>query len=230
MFISAILLAAGKSKRFKTKTSKVLLNLGSKQVIVYSLGILNEHPKIKEIIVAANLQNIEELRGMIKKNKFHKAAKVVLGGKERKDSVAAGLKVINPQANFVLIHDAARPFITRGLVSLVINEAYESKAAILGVPVKATIKRCRAQGTGHRAQETIDRKNLWEAQTPQVFEKKLILEAYRRFGKQDVTDDAGLVEKLGRQVKIVQGSPLNIKITTAEDLILAEAIARSKSF
>ena len=226
MFISAIVVAAGLSKRFKTKTSKVLLKLSSKPVIAYSLDVLNAHPKIKEIIIAANPRNIESLRGIFNTHKFPPGVKVVLGGKERKDSVAAGLKAVNPKADFVLIHDAARPFITSGLVSLVMNEAYESKAAILGVPVKATIKRCRVQGTGYRVQETIDRKDLWEIQTPQVFEKDLILKAYQRFSNTDATDDAMLVERLGVKVSVVFGSYNNIKITTTEDLAIAEGVAR----
>ncbi|MDO8663024.1 MAG: 2-C-methyl-D-erythritol 4-phosphate cytidylyltransferase [Candidatus Omnitrophota bacterium] len=225
MLVSAIVVAAGKSKRFKTKTSKVILKLGSKPVIVYSLGILNEHPKIKEIIIVANPQNFESLRGIIKKNKFYKAVKVVLGGKKRKDSVAAGLRVINSKADFVLIHDAARPFITRDLVSLVINEAYESKAAILGVPVKATIKRCKLQGAECMVKETIDRKNIWEVQTPQVFARDLILKAYQRFSHSDATDDAMLVERLGAKVSVVLGSYKNIKITTPEDFIIAKGVA-----
>ena len=226
MFVSAIIVAAGKSKRFKSGASKVLFKINSQPVIVYSLDVLSEHPKIKEIIVVANPQNIESLRGIIRKNKFHKAIKVVLGGKERKDSVAQGLRAIDPKANFVLIHDAARPFITSGLVALVIKEARKSKAAILGVPVRATIKRCKVQGARCVVKETINRKNIWEVQTPQVFAKNLILKAYKDFGGLSATDDAGLVEKSGKKVKMVLGAYHNIKITNPEDLIIAKGIAR----
>jgi 2-C-methyl-D-erythritol 4-phosphate cytidylyltransferase len=151
---------------------------------------------------------------------------VVLGGKERKDSVAQGLRAIDPKANFVLIHDAARPFITSGLVTLVIKEAQKSKAAILGVPVRATIKRCKVRGKRCVVKETIDRKNIWEVQTPQVFAKSLILKAYKDFGGLSATDDAGLVEKSGKKVKMVLGAYHNIKITSPEDLIIATGIAR----
>ncbi len=222
MFISAILVAAGKSKRFKDKASKVILKLNSRPIIAYSLDTLNSHPEIKEIIVVANPRNIAGLAAIIRKNKFHKVVKVVLGGKERKDSVAQGLRAVNPKAGFMLIHDAARPFITAALVSLVINEARKSKAAILGIPVKATIKMVR----GSKVEKTVDRSGLWEIQTPQVFEKGLILKAYRKFGRSKVTDDAGLVEKSGKPVKVAAGSSLNIKITTPEDMLIAKGIAK----
>jgi len=226
MFVSAIVVAAGKSKRFKSASSKVLFKINSQPIIVYSLDVLNGQPEIKEIIVVVNPQNIKSVSGIIKKNKFHKAVKLVLGGKERQDSVARGLKAIDPKANFVLIHDAARPFITNGLVALVIKEAQKSKAAILGVPVRATIKKCKARGKGRVVKETIDRKNVWEIQTPQVFAKNLILKAYRDFGGIGVTDDASLVEKSGKKVKMVMGAYHNIKITSPEDLIIAKGIAR----
>ncbi|MFH0855543.1 MAG: 2-C-methyl-D-erythritol 4-phosphate cytidylyltransferase [Candidatus Omnitrophota bacterium] len=222
MHLSAIVVAAGRSKRFKGKVSKVILKLNSKPVIAYSLGVLDKHPTIKEIIVVGNPDNIKDLCGIIKEYKIRKASKVVLGGKERKDSVAQGLKAISPKADFVLIHDAARPFITSGLVSLVIDEARKSKAAIAGVPVKSTIKMVR----GYNVEKTIDRDNLWEVQTPQVFARDLIVKAYSRFGHQFVTDDAALVEKSGKKVKMVMGEHRNIKITSSEDLIIAKGLAK----
>jgi len=223
MFVSAIIVAAGKSKRLGKRVSKAVFKLNSRPVIAYSLDVLNEHPQIKEVIVVVNPGNIESIRGIIKKNKIGKAVRIVLGGRERQDSVLNGLRQINPKANFVLIHDAARPFITKGLVSLVIKEALKSKAAIVGVPVKATIKRVKK---GLIVDKTLDRKDLWEIQTPQVFAKNLILKAYRDFGGFKVTDDAMLVEKSGKRVKMVLGAHHNIKITTPEDLVIAKGIAR----
>lgn len=226
MGVSAILLAAGESKRLKGKISKVILKLNSCPVIAYSLHVLNGHPQIKEIVVVGNPANVEDLRAILKQNKIHKPSKVILGGKRRQDSVLKGLKAISHKADFVLIHDAARPFITKGLISSVIKEARVAKAAIIGVPVKSTIKRLTASGKRQAVKETIDRKNLWEVQTPQVFSRKLILKAYEDFGAHKVTDDAMLVEKSGKRVKMVVGSHYNIKITTPEDLIIAKGIAR----
>jgi len=223
MYVSAIIVAAGQGKRFGAGVSKAVFKLNSKPVIAYSLDVLNEHPQIKEIVVVGNSKNIESIRGIIKENKIRKAVRVVLGGQERQDSVLNGLRAINPKAGFVLIHDAARPFITKGLVSLVINEAQKSKAAIVAVPVKSTIKKADDR---LRVKKTINRSNLWEIQTPQVFSRKLILKAYKDFGSHKVTDDAMLLEKSGKRVKVVLGAYHNIKITTPEDLIIAKGIAR----
>ncbi len=225
MYVSAIVVAAGKSKRFGGKVSKALLKLNSKPVIAYSLDVLSEHRKINEIIVVGNPANIKSLSDIIKKNKIRKAKKIVLGGKERQDSVYNGLRAINPKADFILIHDAARPFITKGLVSLVIEEAQKSKAAIVGVPVKSTIKEVKSK-TGLIVRRTLNRNNLWEIQTPQVFSKEIILKAYKDFGQSSATDDASLVEKAGKKVKMVLGAHHNIKITTPEDLIIAKGIAK----
>lgn len=230
MYVSAIIVAAGQGRRFGRGVSKAVYKINSKPIIAYSLDILNEHPQIKEIIVVGNSKNIKSIRGIINNNKIAKAVRVVLGGKERQDSVFNGLRAINPRGDFVLIHDAARPFITKGLVSLVIKEALKSKAAILGVPVKATIKKvvsCKSQVTrGLVIEKTLNRGNLWEVQTPQVFAKNLILNAYKKFGGFKVTDDAMLVEKSGQRVKMVLGAYQNIKITTPEDLIIAKGIAK----
>jgi len=136
-----------------------------------------------------------------------------------------GLKKISADTDWVLIHDSARPFIDRKSITKVISTAKKTGAAILAVPVKATIKSIKATGF---VNTTLERSNLWEIQTPQVFKKELILEAYKKYSKIKVTDDASLVERLGKKVKIVLGSQENIKITTKEDLVLAQAIAGRK--
>lgn len=223
MYVSAIVVAAGKSRRLGGKISKAVLKLNSKPVIAYSLDVLNGHHRINEIIVVANGANIKSLRDIIKRNKIRKVRDVILGGQERQDSVSSGLKAINPKADYVLIHDAARPFITKGLVTLVIEEALKSKAAIVGVPVKSTIKKADNKAF---VKMTVDRNNLWEIQTPQVFSKNIILKAYKDFGRPKATDDAALVERSGKKVKMVLGAHHNIKITTPEDLIIAKGIAR----
>ncbi|MFA5177481.1 MAG: 2-C-methyl-D-erythritol 4-phosphate cytidylyltransferase [Candidatus Omnitrophota bacterium] len=222
--VSAIIVAAGKGRRFGRKLSKAVLRLNSRPVIAYSLAVLNAHPQIKEIIVVGNPGNIRALRNIIQQQRAAKDVKIVLGGKERRDSVANGLKAIGPQADLILIHDAARPFITKGLVSSVIKEARKAGAAIAAVPVKATIKKVK---NGSVVEKTLDRGKLWEIQTPQVFKKDLILKAYKKFKRIPATDDAMLVERLGAKVSVVLGSYSNIKITTPEDLIIAKGIAGS---
>ncbi|MCX5714455.1 MAG: 2-C-methyl-D-erythritol 4-phosphate cytidylyltransferase [Candidatus Omnitrophica bacterium] len=224
MFVSCIVLAAGKGARFGSSIPKPLIEVGRRPVIIRCLQLLSLVPSIKEIIVVVNTGNRDGIKASIRVFRIAKVRKIVLGGRERKDSVARGLKCISPEADLVLIHDSARPFINKTLVASVIKEAKKFKAAILAVPVKATIKVVRKTV----AERTLSRDHLWEAQTPQVFEKKLILEAYRRFGHCQVTDDAMLAEKLGVKVRVVKGSYDNIKITTPEDLAIAEAIAKRK--
>ena len=221
-YVTAIALAAGRGERLKSKVPKLLAKIGSKPVIIHTLEALSRNPSIKDIILVANAKNLREMTAWVKRYHIRKISSVVEGGARRQDSLGNGLKAVDSRTDLVLIHDAARPFIDKNLIDSVINVAKKSGAAITGVPVKATIKKA----FGKVVDKTIERKNLWEIQTPQVFKKDLILKAYKKFGKIDVTDDAMLVEKLGGKVNIVEGSYSNIKITTPEDLVLAEAIAK----
>lgn len=229
MYLSAIVLAAGRGARFGKKTSKPLVKVNLKPIILYSLKALSQQPEVKDIVLVVNASNRKAIVDLVKKNKLLKVSKIITGGLRRQDSVYNALKVLDRLTELVLIHDSARPFIDKKVTSSVIEEAQKTGAAIVGTPVKATIKQIREAGVsdkGYVVEKTIDRSNLWEAQTPQVFRKGLILMAYQRFNDLDVTDDASLIEKLGIPVSIVKGSYFNIKITTPEDLILAEAIAR----
>lgn len=221
--LSAIVLAAGRGRRLNTPVPKPLVRIGNLPAIVYSLGALNRHPDIDEIIVVVSKGNQQAIIKALKNYSFKKIKVFVLGGARRQDSVANGLKAVSAKSNWVLIHDSARPFIDRKSISKVITAAKKTRAAILGVPVKATIKSVKA---GWLVDKTLDRANLWEIQTPQVFKKELILQAYKKYSKADVTDDASLVEKLGKNVQVVLGSDENIKITTSVDLLFAEEIVR----
>ncbi|MDI6606566.1 MAG: 2-C-methyl-D-erythritol 4-phosphate cytidylyltransferase [Candidatus Omnitrophota bacterium] len=233
MRVSAIVLAAGKGLRFKSRVPKPLVKINSKPVIIYSLLTLSRHPLVSEIILVVNPANTGAIIKKIKQYRIAKINSVVEGGKRRQDSVYCGLKKISAKSGLVLVHDGARPFVSREEVSLLITEARRTKAAILGVPVKQTIKESIRVSEYQSIRKitvkrTLDRKNLWEVQTPQVFARELILNAYQRFGRFNVTDDAALVERLGVKVAIVQGSYRNIKITTPEDLIAAEAILNNR--
>jgi 2-C-methyl-D-erythritol 4-phosphate cytidylyltransferase len=235
--VTGIVLAAGKGLRLKSKIPKPLVKINSLPIIIYSLRTLNEHPRIRDIIVVVNKKNRQTFINKIKKYRIKKVSKIVPGGLRRQDSVLNGLKAIEKSSDLVLIHDSARPFIDKKMISSVIKEARIRGAAILGVALKATIKsvaRCPCLPAGRRlpverkfiVKRTLNRNNLWEIQTPQVFKKELILKAYKKFAKFEVTDDAALVEKLGARVSVVLGSYDNIKITTPEDLIIAEFIAK----
>jgi 2-C-methyl-D-erythritol 4-phosphate cytidylyltransferase len=223
MFVSAIVVAAGKGVRLRSRVSKPLVRVCSMPVVIYCLTALSSHPLVKAIVVVANGANIREIKKAVTQYKVAKVTDVVLGGPQRNDSVYNGLKAIDPKTDLVLVHDGVRPFIDKKIVSAVIKQARSCGAAIVGVPVKATIK----QVDGSIVEKTIDRRKLWEIQTPQVFKKELLVEAYGKFGNEVVTDDSMLVEKLGVKVRVVLGAYKNIKITTPEDLIVAEAIAKN---
>ncbi len=250
MYVTAVVLAAGKGLRMQPKMpkprhpevirrraasfgiSKPLIKIDSKPLVIYCLSILSKHPYIKDIVVVANRQNLEDIRNKIKRYRIDKIRDVVLGGRLRQISVFNGLRATDNQTDLVLIHDGVRPFIDKEMVSSVIKAAKIYSAAIVGVPVKATVKTVvsrKSSGVNKFiVKETLNRNNLWEIQTPQVFKKDLILKAYNKFGDMDVTDDALLVEKLGAKVSVVPGTYRNIKITTPEDLIIAQAIARKR--
>ena len=221
--LSAIILAAGRGKRLGARISKPLVKINNKPLINYSLQAFNKHPGIDEIIVVYAQKNKKQIVKAINNCSFKKIKSFVVGGPRRQDSVYNGLKKVSKKSAWVLIHDSARPFIDKTSISKVIKEAAKTGAAILGVPVKATIKSAFSSGIVNK---TIDRSNLWEIQTPQVFRKMLIARAYEKYLKENVTDDASLVEKLGRKVKIVEGSYENIKVTTKADILFAQLIAK----
>ena len=237
MYVSAIVLAAGKGLRLNSGVPKPLVKINSQPIIIYCLKIISKHPSIKDIVVVVNTQTKNKIIKAIKRYRISKIIQVVAGGRRRQDSVYQGLKIIDERTDLVLIHDGVRPFITKGIITSVIKKAKDTGAAIVGVPVKATIKQVhspclagrQAQSIAHSrllVKKTLSRDNLWEVQTPQVFRKDLILRAYEKFGNADVTDDAMLVEKLGAKVGVVLGSYDNIKITTPEDLRLAERLLK----
>lgn len=207
----------------KSRISKPLLSVDSVPIIAYSLKVLERHPLIAEIVVVANRLNRKAIERIVAGYGIRKVRAVVLGGARRRDSVRLGLEASSPQSELVLVHDAARPFITAEDISAVIRKAARTGAAIVAVPVRPTIKRV---GPGGLVKETVERRQLWEAQTPQAFRRALIIKAHQLKTKAQATDDAYLVERLGVAVVAVKGSSHNIKVTTAEDLVLAEAIAR----
>lgn len=224
--LSAIILAAGAGRRLGSLAPKPLVKIGGKPLIIYSLEPLNKHPAIDEIILVAGAQNKAAISKAISGYSFKKIKVLCPGGARRQDSVYNGLKAVSPGSNWVLIHDSARPFIDSKLITKVISAAKKTHAAILGVPVKATIKSIKNSGMVDR---TPDRNNLWEIQTPQVFKKELILKAYNKYFKENFTDDASLVERSGKNVLVVRGSYENIKITTKVDLLLAGLIAKRRA-
>ena len=224
---TAIVLAAGQGKRMNSKIQKQFLEIGGKPVLYYSLHCFQESPLIRDIIlVTGEEMNSYCEQEIVKKYGFSKVRKVTAGGKERYDSVYAGLLCCQ-DTDYVYIHDGARPFITEEMVQRGYEAVKRNNACVMGMPSKDTVK--LADSSGY-VKETPDRKIVWNIQTPQIFSYDLIRGAYESIRKKDmtgVTDDAMVVEQeTGTKILLVEGSYQNIKITTPEDLAIAEAFLR----
>jgi 2-C-methyl-D-erythritol 4-phosphate cytidylyltransferase len=215
---AAILLAAGRAERMGG-IDKALAPLGGIPLLEHSLSVFQDSPSVDEVVVVASPANIEAVREVALA--YPKAGAVVPGGERRRDSVRAGLDAAAGAA-FVLVHDAARPFLSPEMIGACLAAARGAGAAICVVPVADTIKRSM---DGHLVRGTVSRAGLYLAQTPQCFRRDLLLRAHEG-SDVDATDDAALVEHLGEPIWLVPGSPLNLKVTTPEDLVLAEAVWR----
>ena len=225
MKVAAIVPSAGRGARLKTRTGKPYIKLGAKPVLAHTLIALERNKKIKEILVAVEKDKIgKAYREIIQKYNIKKA-RLLAGGRERIDSVYNALRLVSDDIDYVLIHDGVRPFVTDELIEDLLKAAARFKASVAGVPVKPTLK---FVSEGKFIKHTPPRQYFWEAQTPQVFKKDLIIKAYESARKKNIsaTDDATLVEKIGIRPKIVMGSYSNIKITTREDLELARIILK----
>lgn len=224
----AIIAAAGQGKRMGSKENKQYLPLLDRPILAHTLQAFQKHPHIHGIIVIAAPHEVyycqEEI---IKTFGFTKVLKVVAGGKERQDSIFRGLQELSQDCELVVVHDGARPLITPDIIDQALEAAALTGGAVVAVPVKDTIKRVDELGV---IQETLVRSELWSIQTPQVFKKNLLIEAYENAFAQGIygTDDASLVERLGEKIKVVKGSYENIKITTPEDMELAAIYLRGR--
>ena len=224
-FISVIVVGAGAGSRFDHKLPKQFVNLGRKPVIVHSLEKLDRNKNIQEIIAVVPKKFREYFEEKIQQQyKLRKLKKVINGGKTRQESVRNGLEAIDPQAKYVLVHDAVRPLVTRPEIEKLIKAVQKDRAVILAVPVKDTLKEIR----GDRILRTHRRERFWLAQTPQAFEVRLLKRAYlhAQRDRMGATDCASLVERLGIQVRVVLGSDRNVKITEKDDLLTAEILLK----
>jgi 2-C-methyl-D-erythritol 4-phosphate cytidylyltransferase len=217
---AVIMPAAGKSSRFHDKNyKKPFAPLANRAVWLHSAERFLGRSDVVQVILVISPEDREYFNFKFASNVAILGIDVVEGGAERSDSVARALAKLKPEADFVAVHDAARPCLCDEWIDGVFAAAQKSGAAILAVPVAGTLKR----SDGKRVLETLGRSDVWEAQTPQVFRRDLLVEAYEKRGKEPATDDAQLVERLGKPVTVVPGSRINLKITTREDLRLAEA-------
>lgn len=221
MSVAAIVPAAGFGRRLQSDIAKPLCLINKRPLIVLTLERLSTHPLIDEIIVIASAAEQETIGRLIREGGIKKIKNVVLGGPTRTQSVKNGLAAAGA-CDFVLIHDGARPFVSHGIISNAIEAVKKYDAVVVGVPARSTMKRIAPHT--QEVSATLRREELWQIQTPQVFRRDIIASAYEKAEGVDACDDAFLVERLGYRVVAVMGSALNIKITTPEDLILAQAI------
>lgn len=228
--VTAVILAAGQGKRMKSNIQKQFMLLNGKPVLYYSLQCFQTSNFIHQIILVTGKTEIEYCKQeVVEPYSFTKVVRIVAGGTERYESVENGLKEIKDayEQGIVLIHDGARPFVTHAMIEASVQTAKNYGACTVGMPVKDTIKVVDEDGNGIC---TPDRKTLWQIQTPQTFQVPLIKRAHESMklaNMGNITDDTMLVEQFcGQQVKVIEGSYQNIKITTPEDMILADAFLK----
>lgn len=227
---TAIVLAAGQGRRMHTKIQKQFLEIQGYPVLYYSLKCFQESPLISDIILVTGNDVISYCKEQIvDKFSFDKVSKVIAGGKERYDSVYAGLLACS-ETEYVFIHDGARPFITEEILERGLAGAKETGACVVGMPSKDTVKLADREGC---VEATPERSRVWTIQTPQIFHYPLILSAHESIRKKDmhgITDDAMVIEhETYTRIRLVEGSYQNIKITTPEDLAVAEAFLGIKA-
>ncbi len=227
---SAIILAAGSGKRMNSALPKQYMDLAGLPVLTRTLMVFDKHPAIEHIFLVVSANDTAYCRQhILSNNSWGKTVRLVTGGKKRQDSVYNGLKAAGAnigEGEIVLIHDGARPFVSKDMITECIEGARECGACILGIPASDTLKRVDSRGIIYG---TISRENVWMAQTPQAFSLKLIRDGFENAMKKglSVTDDAAVLESFGIPVRIIPGSRNNMKITTPEDFDFAVAMLRS---
>lgn len=231
MRTTAIVLAAGQGKRMGSSVHKQYLLLRDKPVIYYSLKVFEDSTIDDIVLVVGKDEETFCRKEILEKYGFHKIKVIVEGGRERCHSVANGIRAVCWECDYIFIHDGARPFVDGEIIDRALGEVQRSRACVVGMPVKDTIKISDEMGY---VSDTPARALVWQVQTPQVFDKELISEAYEKLLAEEekilaagisVTDDAMVVEYfMNIPVKLIQGSYKNIKITTPEDLKIAEIL------
>ncbi|CEH28387.1 hypothetical protein AM501_26355 [Aneurinibacillus migulanus] len=219
--IGVVIAAAGQGKRMGGPVKKQFIELAEKPVLLHTLDLFAGLEYVREIVVVTAEEDVERTRELLI---LYPHVRVIPGGAERQDSVYLGLTALR-LSDYVLIHDGARPFLSRLTLQRLIDAVCSKRAAILAVPVKDTIKRTDETGI---VMDTPPRKSLWAVQTPQAFALSDIISAHEQARKDGFlgTDDASLMERLGQAVHIVDGEYTNIKLTTPDDLVFGEAILR----
>jgi 2-C-methyl-D-erythritol 4-phosphate cytidylyltransferase len=220
--MAAIIVAAGSGERFGG--DKVFIRLEGRPVLAWSLDAMEQSRDVSTVVLVLNESQIAAGESLVRTGGYTKVSAVCAGGDRRQDSVYNGLRAIGG-ARWVAIHDGARPFVDPEMIGRGLAMARKVGAAIAAVPVTDTVK---IVGMSRLIQGTPQRANLWRAQTPQIFQTEQLLAAYASLDGADVTDDAELLERAGRPVAVFEGAFTNIKITSPEDMTIANALARER--
>lgn len=216
-----ILPAAGQSSRFgDARRKKPFIELKGRPIWVRSVEVFANRDDVVQTLIVIAPEDIDFFKEKFQANLAFMSIEIVPGGHQRADSVKNALARVKADIDFVAVHDAARPLVVKPWIDKIFAAAEKSGAAIPAVPISSTIKRVE----NGRIVETVPRTGLWAAQTPQVFRRQLLLDAYARWDGSEATDEAQLVERLGHPITVVEGSPLNVKITTQEDFRMAESL------
>jgi 2-C-methyl-D-erythritol 4-phosphate cytidylyltransferase len=218
-----IIVAAGRSERMGG-IDKVFAPLMGRPLLAWTLTAFKKCDAIDGIVIVAAAERVERMHAFVAEWRFPKVAAIVAGGEARQDSVRAGLDAAR-EAAIIAVHDGARPLVTPEMIAEGIAIARETGAALCGVPARDTVK--QTSGEPAVVAATTDRGHTWIAHTPQVFARALLLEAHEH-ARSAATDDAALVEALGKPVRMYEGSAWNLKVTMPEDLVVAEALLRER--
>lgn len=221
-FVSCIVAAGGSGSRMGANKNKLLLEIDGVPVLCHTLMALQNSDSVAEIIISAREEDIVEIARLADKFSIQKLKTIVKGGKSRAESVLSAVKELSDECTIVMVHDGARPFVTNEIISSTINGAKKHGAAACGVKPKCTLKSVE----NGFISETVDREKTVEIQTPQVFSKELFMKMYSENIIADATDDCVLAERCGAKIFITDGSYKNIKITTPEDMEIAEIFIR----
>ncbi len=223
---AVIVVAAGKGERFGGSENKIFAKVDGRAMFLKAVEAFVNREDVCQTILVVSPADDQQIREKFGANLGFMGVQLAIGGAERADSVANALAVVREDADYVAIHDAARPCVSQPLIDAVFAEAPKSGAAILAAPITGTLKEV---GESRVIEGTVSRVNLWEAQTPQVFKRALILEAYEKRAEFEgsPTDDAQLVEAIGHPVSVVESNFTNLKVTNKGDITLANAIIRT---
>jgi 2-C-methyl-D-erythritol 4-phosphate cytidylyltransferase len=221
---SVVLVAAGSGRRFGAARPKQFLPLMGKPLLYWPLRAFQKTPSVREVVLVLSSDSLDWGRRFVRREKLHKVKAVVAGGAERADSVRNGVAAASPDADVVLIHDAARALVTPDIISRVAEAARRSGAALAAWPVPDTLKLARG-GAAPRVRRTMPRDGVWLAQTPQGFRRDVARKLYAKRAPA-ATDDVQLAERAGVPVALVAAAPSNFKVTRPEDFDLCRALLR----